>query len=149
MFIYFSNQVARAEGLFAAFIVKHNNPIAVADHAAQLFRSMLPDSKIAEKFSSARTKIRQTLGAIAANVRQETIAAVQQRPFSLSTNGWNDMGSEQLYPVLLRYHNDVKVVTEVLTISTPGGASTGEGIFYALNQALISAGLNLGQLPQL
>ena len=101
MFIYFSNQVARAEGLFAAFIVEHNVPIAVADHAAQLFRSMFPDSKIAKKFSSARTKTRQTLGAIAANVRKETIAAVQQRPFSLSTDGSNDKGSEQLYPVLL------------------------------------------------
>ena len=42
----------------------------------------------------------------------------------------------------LRYHNDEKVVTEVLTVSTPDGASTGEGIFNALNGALISAGLD-------
>ena len=46
---------------------------------------------------SEKTTTWQTLGAIAANVRQETIASVQQRAFSMSIDGSNVKGREQLF----------------------------------------------------
>lgn len=35
---------------FASFLLKHNIPLAVSDHARNLFRAMFPDSKITEKY---------------------------------------------------------------------------------------------------
>ena len=44
------------------FIVEHNLPIAVADHAGPLFRKMFPDSKVASKYGCARTKTSAIIG---------------------------------------------------------------------------------------
>ena len=48
-------KVTSAELLFSNFIIEHNLPIAIADHAGDLFRSMFPDSDIAKNYKSART----------------------------------------------------------------------------------------------
>lgn len=44
-------KVTKAEVMFTNFIVEHNLPIAVADHAGQLFKNMFSDSEIAKKVS--------------------------------------------------------------------------------------------------
>ena len=59
MFATSSNEtldVIKAESLFIKFIIEHNLPISVADHAGNLFKRMFPDSKIAGKYKCARTK---------------------------------------------------------------------------------------------
>ena len=38
------------------FTVQHNLPIATADHLAQLFKNVFPDSKIAASHASAKIK---------------------------------------------------------------------------------------------
>ena len=38
------------------FIVQYNLPIATADHLAQLFKNVFPDSKIPASYASAKTK---------------------------------------------------------------------------------------------
>lgn len=48
--------VIKAEVLFTEFLIEHAIPISVSDHCAKLFRKMFPDSKIATKYASARTK---------------------------------------------------------------------------------------------
>jgi hypothetical protein len=48
----FNMSVIRSEVLFANFLAKHNLP----DHYTHLACVMFPDSKIAQNFSSARTK---------------------------------------------------------------------------------------------
>ncbi|KFM62955.1 hypothetical protein X975_06518, partial [Stegodyphus mimosarum] len=55
---FFSNSdadVILAECLFTAFLIEHNVTLSAADHAGQLFRQMIPDSKIAQKYACART----------------------------------------------------------------------------------------------
>ncbi|RUS75869.1 hypothetical protein EGW08_016358 [Elysia chlorotica] len=137
--------VARAEALFTAFITEHNFPLAVADHAGELFRKMFPDSAIAKKYRCARTKTRGLVGVLAKEGKQETVDVLKDgRPFSLSTDGSNDKGGEQLYPVLVRYHDNQKVVTDVLSITTTEGYSTGEEIFLALDRELQASGLDWG-----
>eukprot|EP00745_Piridium_sociabile_P014720 TRINITY_DN21691_c0_g2_i2.p1 TRINITY_DN21691_c0_g2~~TRINITY_DN21691_c0_g2_i2.p1 ORF type:complete len:175 (-),score=12.30 TRINITY_DN21691_c0_g2_i2:227-751(-) len=44
-----------AETLFAHYLVEHNIALSAADHAGELFRSMFPDSKIAQNYASGRT----------------------------------------------------------------------------------------------
>jgi len=48
--------VIRAETLFTEFLVEHNLPLACSDHTGKLFRKMFPDSAVAAKYGSARTK---------------------------------------------------------------------------------------------
>ena len=48
--------ITKAELLFAGFLVEHNLPLAIADHAGNLFKATFPDLKIANKYKSGRTK---------------------------------------------------------------------------------------------
>lgn len=48
-----------AEVMFTEFLVEHNCPLSVSDHASKLFKKMFPDSKIAEQYGCARTKLQQ------------------------------------------------------------------------------------------
>jgi hypothetical protein len=50
------SQVLRAEILYCLKIVKSHASMRSADDSQELFRAMFPDSKVAEKFSLARTK---------------------------------------------------------------------------------------------
>ena len=50
------DSVTRAEVLFAKFVAEHNLLFLTANHFTHLTSIMFPDSKIASKFSSARTK---------------------------------------------------------------------------------------------
>ena len=52
----FRSKVLNAEVMVTNFIVQHNLPIATADHLAQLFKNVFPDSKIAASYASAKTK---------------------------------------------------------------------------------------------
>ena len=45
--------MTNAEILFTNFLIVHNVPIAVSDHAGPLFRKMFPDSEIAKKYGCA------------------------------------------------------------------------------------------------
>ena len=53
---------------------------------------------------------------------------LQKQPFSLSTDGSNDGGEGQLYPIVVRYFDEDQgaVVTDLLTMTTCIGASTGK-----------------------
>ena len=137
-----NQKTTNAELLFVNFLVEHNLPIAIADHSGDLFRKMFPDSEIASQFKCGRTKARKLVGAIAKEKTEEITESLRERPFSLSTDGSNDKGAEQLYPIVLRYHDDSKVVTDVLSVPTPDGNSSGENIFRALDSELKNHGLS-------
>ena len=47
--------VIGAEVKFTHFMLEHNLPIAAADHAGLLFRSIFPESSIGSYYGSART----------------------------------------------------------------------------------------------
>lgn len=102
---------------------------------------MFPDSEIASKYRSARTKTRN-VGVLADETQQDIIKAVGDKPFSLATDGSNDKGSEQIYPILLRYFDGSKVVTNVLSITSPKGSSTGREIFSVIDCDLQKFGLS-------
>ena len=69
-----STKVIAAEVKFTAFFLEHNLPIATADHAGPLFRSMFPDSKIASYYASGRTKTTSIInGALAPNFSSSVV----------------------------------------------------------------------------
>jgi hypothetical protein len=49
-------QVTVAEVYFSTLIAEHNLPFSASDHFSKLCKVMFPDSEIAKKFSSGRTK---------------------------------------------------------------------------------------------
>ena len=51
------NKAAAAEGTWAYHTVKHNQSFNSNDCTSQLFKEIFPDSDVAKKFTSARTKI--------------------------------------------------------------------------------------------
>ena len=79
----------------AFFLLEHNLPIATVDHAGPLFRSMLPDSKVASYYRSARTKTSIINGALAPAFLSSIVTMVQNQPFILSVDGSNDDQEEQ------------------------------------------------------
>nr|XP_015930873.1 uncharacterized protein LOC107457258 [Parasteatoda tepidariorum] len=125
----------KAEMLFAAFIIEHNLPISCSDHASQLFQNMFPDSKIAKKYSSSRTKTSSIIKAMAKHSQEYMIQILKQSPFSLATDGSNDVNSTKLYPVVLSYFDESsgKIDTVLFSI-LPCSDNTGAGIFDVLNK---------------
>ena len=86
---------------FAAFLLEHNLPIAVADHAGPLFHSMLPDSKIASHYECAQTKT--TINRVLApEFASSVIDKVQKQMFTLSLDGSNDQEEQKLVPLTVR-----------------------------------------------
>ena len=50
------SKVVKANLLFSGFLVEHKPPLTAADHAAELFRNMFPDSKIVNKGTNPVTQ---------------------------------------------------------------------------------------------
>lgn len=103
---YFTQQkdtsVINAEVLFSEFLIEHNLPIAVADHAGPLFRAMFPDSEIAKKYGSGRTKTGALIETLARDDSKYIADQMRNQPFSIATDGSNDMDNTKLYPVTVR-----------------------------------------------
>jgi hypothetical protein len=136
--------VIRAEVMFTDFIVEHNLPLACADHAGPLFRQMLfPDSNIATKYACARTKTSCVLQTLSSADAQHITAAMKSGPFSIATDGSNDVGSVKLYPLCVRYFdNDIgKVLCVMLSMPECAEASTGENIFNLMDNELKCLGV--------
>lgn len=78
-------QCINAEVLFTNFIVEHNLPIAVTDHAGPIFRKMFPDSDIAKKYGCARTKTTAIIQVLGEEDDMAMSKILRTQPFSLST----------------------------------------------------------------
>ena len=135
--------VINAECLFTGFIVEHNLPVNASDHTGQLFRQMFPDSKIAAKYHCGRTKAQAIINTMAESSREEIAQSARTQPFSLATDGSNDGGGSQLYPVLITYFNETRGQVEQVLHSLPAckSDSTGENIFKLLEKELEKDGI--------
>ena len=132
--------VTKAEMLFTHFLVEHNLPIAVADHARPLFKEMFADSKVAAKYGCGRTKTTAIIGCLARNTQEELTIALRSAPFAVATDGSNDQNSDcSLYPIVVSYFNVVlgKIVTVLLALGTCTEGSTGVNIFTVVHNELV------------
>lgn len=133
------NAVIKAETLFANFIVEHNLPIAVSDHIGPLCKAAFPDSNIANKYGSGRTKTTAIIETLSNDTSKSLALELSLGYFSLSTDGSSDTTTSQLYPVVVRYYDGSlgKIVTQLLSLpAMQEVSSTGENIFNLLNRNL-------------
>lgn len=130
-------RVINAECLFSAFLVEHNLPLNVSDHAASLFRKMFPDSEIAKKYSSARTKTTAIVKEMGMEYKSEILDLIRTAPFCVSTDGSNNTDSK-LYPIVVTCFNPVssEIVSNLLTVPALEGDSTGHNIAQLIIKTL-------------
>ena len=138
-----SLSVVNAEALFTCFLLEHNLPVAVADHAGHLFRKMFPDTIITKNYASARTKTGAIIGEMSTIVKSEISSSLRVMPFSISTDGSNDL--TKIYPIVTRYFDNSRgmILLKVLAIPNCSGGCTGKNIFDTLDETLKSNNISL------
>ena len=82
------DDVAQSELLLAGFIAEHNLPISVSDHRVPLVKKVCPDSEVAKRLKSARTRATKTvIDVIGAEEKQRVSELMRNNPFSLILDG--------------------------------------------------------------
>lgn len=139
-----SLEVTRAELLFTSFLVEHNIALAAADHAGKLFRNMFPDSEIAKKYSSGRTKTGCMVSELAMSTKLRIADVLSSGSVfsSVATDGSNDSDSK-LYPVVIRFQDQLtgRVDCTLLTVPNLTKDSTGENIAGLVDETLTDLGI--------
>jgi len=107
-----------------------------------LFRKMFPDSEVAKKYGSARTKTTSMITALADSTQSDVVKALKCQPFSVSTDGSNDSHSK-LYPVVVRYQNSVTGLVDCTLLSLPNLEfdATGENIAGLIDKCFTKLGV--------
>jgi len=81
-----------AELKMAVLTASNNIPLAFHDKLSPTIRSVFPDSKVASNYHSASTKMICLLNlAVAPLLMEELVESMKTQPFSLSTDGSNDI----------------------------------------------------------
>ena len=84
-------------------MAENNIPLAFSNHLSRMLPKLFPDSKIAQKYSTAATKTTCVInGAIAPHFLRETVNIIKCSPFSLLTDGSNDSGLEKMNPLTVK-----------------------------------------------
>lgn len=138
-------EIIKAEVLFIIFIVEHNLPLSVNNHAGPLFRSMFPDSKIAKKYGCARTKTGNIMRAMADEIL-ETLTDLAGSPYCLSTDGSKDERDKKLFPSIIKFFSEKSghVVLRLVGIPTCS-KGTSDNIFNIVTQDLEGKGISINQ----
>ena len=132
------DQAMAAEIYFAKFVAEHNLPFLVADHFSRLTKVMFPDSKIADVYSSARTKTSAIIThALAPAFREEVVQLCRSAPFTILCDGGNDQVDRKYFAILVRLWDDkvVHCVTRFLAMPVCNIA-TAEKLFDAINTVM-------------
>lgn len=137
------HSVINAEVMFTEFIVEHGISVAATDHAGQLFRKMFPDSQIAQKYGSARTKTTYIMKTLGDNSAEQILANIKTGPFSFATDGSNDYEDVKLYPICVRYFDEEQnqVLSVLLSLKECDKSSTGENIYKLMEEDLDKYGV--------
>ena len=100
----YSDQVKRAEIKMAAFIVEHNLPFRVMDHLSGLVSTAFPDSKIAAKFCSKRTKTRSIIkNVMAKHFRDDLKVVLCHSKFSVIIDETTDIAAKKQLALVVRF----------------------------------------------
>jgi hypothetical protein len=130
--------IINAEVMFTNFIIEHNLPISVADHAGPLFRRMFSDSECAKRYGCARTKTTAIIQMLGKDDESRITEILKKQAFSLATDGSTDLDDAKLYPIVVRYFDRTleKIVCSLLTLVESKVASTGANIYKLLDDEL-------------
>lgn len=139
--------VIRAECLFTAFLVEHNIPLSVSDHAGPLFRKMFPKCEEAKRYASGRTKTTAIVREMAANAETPLLDALKHQVFSIAVDGSNNRDT-QLYPIVATYfvRETSRVESRLLCLGAIQGEATGQKIGNLILDEMKSRNLPLENL---
>ena len=93
-----TNKVTYAEALMVDFIAQHNLSLSVANSLPELIKSMCPDSSIAKDLKCARSKSMAMTKELSKVVKESLVDRMKKGPFTISTDGSNDMEKSKLFP---------------------------------------------------
>jgi hypothetical protein len=96
-----STIITRAEGLCNAYIIEHNLPISVADHATNVPR--LRHCKEIQFWTNQNH--RYIVNAMSKDTRHCMVADLQRKAYTVCTDGSND-ADMKLYPIVITYLNE-------------------------------------------
>ena len=83
-------KAAAAEGTWAYHTVKHHQSFNSNDCTSKLFKAIFPDSEVAKKIASARTKITSIItGVLAPYAQTKMLSDLGTQPFSISVDASN------------------------------------------------------------
>ena len=136
-------QVTLASVYFSTFVAEHNLPFSASDHFSKLCKVMFPNSEIAKKFSSGRTKTAAIVKhALAPAFNADVIAACQSSSFSVLCDGGNDQTDRKFFAILVRYwdQSQLQAVTRFLALLVCNIA-TAEVLFETLSNEIKSRGI--------
>ena len=120
-------------------LVKHNIPLAFAEHLSLLFREIFTDSEIAKSYSSAKTKTTCIInGALKPYFQDRLLSLMRNNPYSLSIDGSNDTGHDKMNPMTVKLFDVDRVHHRFLDMCTTSGkdAGTAEVIFGKMDEVL-------------
>ena len=119
----------RAEVMLVDFVTELNLPFSSLDKFTKVLPAMFPDSKIAKGLQCGRSKGTAILKEISAKTTVSIAKRLKTQPFTVSTDGSNDVGTNKLFPLVVRtYDSDLTVRSEVLALPKCDGSATGKKI---------------------
>uniref|UniRef100_H3A7F3 HAT C-terminal dimerisation domain-containing protein n=1 Tax=Latimeria chalumnae TaxID=7897 RepID=H3A7F3_LATCH len=136
--------VIKAETMFANFVAQHNLPFAIADHFTKMVPIMFPDSSIAKKYASRKTKTTQLVkGGLTPNLDDEVAEKCRNQPFGLMCDESNDQGNDKDFVLLVRLYNEeeMAVKTRFLDMLTCNIGSA-ENLFNCLDESFRKRGIS-------
>ena len=134
-------QLTMAEVRNTVMLAEHNAPLSMTDHIGPMAKKNFPDSDIAQSYHSARTKTACILNhAVAPDLKRQLVAAMQEQPYSLSTDASSDTGLSKMNLLTVRifYVNRNVVTQKFLDLCLTSGEDAGrtKSIFDKINDTL-------------
>ena len=127
--------VIAAEVAMVDLVVELNLPLSTLDRINTVVKKVFKDSDIAKNFHCARSKGTAIVKEIGAKSTLSLGERISLQPFTVSTDGSNDVGCHKLYPLVIRsvHPDSLEVSSEILSIPICEGSSTGENIFNLID----------------
>ena len=98
-------KTAAAEGIWAFHTVKHQQSFLSNDCTSHLFKTLFPDSDIAKKFASARTKTKSiTTRVLGPYAQKILLSELGTQPFAVLVDASNH-NLLKLFPLVIRFYN--------------------------------------------
>ena len=116
-------------------MVELNLPLSTLHRINKLFKKVFKDSEIAKNFHCARSKATAIVKEIGAKSTLSLGERISRQPFTVSTDGSNDVGCHEIYPLVIRsvHPGSLEVSSEISSIPICEGSSTGENIFNLMD----------------
>ncbi|KAL0978021.1 hypothetical protein UPYG_G00164880 [Umbra pygmaea] len=138
-----ADQVTHAEVKMAMLCAKNNIPFSFHDDFNKCVADMFPDSAIARKYSTGKTKATQIIkGAISAELEDELAKTCRSQPFSLMCDESNNRKTDKEFVILTRLYDEatLQVATRFLEMPTCN-VGNAENLYEKLSEALRKRGI--------